>query len=117
MTFIIKTRNVGPTTILELGARLTAAEGSELKETVKGLLAGERSVILLDCVRLKFADSMGIGALVQTWVSAGRGSRLKLFSLTPPVKEILQITGLLKVLDVFDDVGSALHSLSQDSHY
>ena len=31
MPFVIKTRNVGTATILELGARLTAAEGSELK--------------------------------------------------------------------------------------
>lgn len=115
MPFVIKTRNVGTATILELGSRLTAPEGSELKETVDGLLAQGRSVILLDCVRMIFIDSQGIAALVRTWVSAGRGSKLKLFSLTPHVMEVLQITGLLKVMDIFGDVGAALQSLSQDS--
>ena len=115
MPFVIKTRNVGLATILELGARLTAAEGSELKETVDGLLAEGRTAILLDCVRMGLIDSQGIAALVRTWVSAGRGSKLKLFSLTPHVKEVLGITGLLKVMDTFEDVGSALRSLNQSS--
>jgi anti-anti-sigma factor len=115
MPFVIKTRNVGTATILELGARLTAAEGSELKKTVDGLLAEGRTAILLDCVRMGFIDSQGIAALVRTWVSVGRGSKLKLFSLTPHVKEVLDITGLLKVMNTFEDVGAALQSLSQDS--
>jgi anti-anti-sigma factor len=87
MPFVIKTRNVGTVTILELGARLTAQEGSELKEAVDGLLAQGRSAILLDCLRMVFIDSQGIAALVRIWVAAGRGSKLKLFSLTPHVKE------------------------------
>jgi anti-anti-sigma factor len=115
MPFVIKTRNVGTATILELGARLTAAEGSELKETVDGLLAEGRTAILLDCVQMKFIDSLGIAALVRIWVSAGRGSKLKLFSLKPHVKEVLGITGLLKIMDIYDDVGSTLQSLRQDS--
>ena len=115
MPFIVKRRNVGPVTILELGPRLTAEEGSELKDAVNELLAQGRLAILLDCVRLGFIDSQGIAALVRTWVSAGRGSKLMLFSLTPHVKEVLGITGLLKVMDSFEDVGSALQSFSHDS--
>jgi anti-anti-sigma regulatory factor len=88
MPFIVKERNAGPVTILELGPRLTAEEGSELKYAVNELLAQGRSAILLDCVRLGFIDSQGIAALVKTWVSAGRGSKLKLFSLTPHLKEV-----------------------------
>ena len=116
MSFVKKTRHVGNmATILELEGRLTAVEGSELKGWVNGLLAGGHSAILLDCARMGFIDSQGVGALVRTWVSAERRSKLKLFSLTPHVKEVLAISGLLKVMDSFEDVGSALHSLSQDS--
>ena len=113
MPFVIKTRKIGATAILELGARLSATEGSELKGTVDGLLAEGRSAILLDCIRMGFIDSLGIAALVLTWVSAGKGSKLKLFSLTPHVKEVLSITGLLKVMDTFEDVGAALQRLKQ----
>ena len=100
---------------MELEGRLTAVEGSELKGTVSGLLVGGHSAILLDCARMGFIDSQGIAALVRTWVSTERQSKLKLFSLTPRVKEVLAISGLLKVMDNFEDVGSALQSLSRDS--
>lgn len=115
MPFVRKTRNVGTVAILELEGRLTAAEGSELKDTVNGLLAEGRSAILLDCAGMDYIDSQGVGALVRTWISAGRGSKLKLFSLTSRVKEVLAIADLLKIIDNFEDVGSALQSLSQDS--
>lgn len=115
MPFISKTRQVGAATILELEGRLTALEGSELREAVDALLAEGRLAILLDCARIPFIDSQGIAALVRTWVSAGRGSKLKLFSLTPRVKEILGITGLLKLMDIFEDAGAALQSLTQHS--
>jgi anti-sigma B factor antagonist len=97
---------------LELAPRLTIVEGAELRDTVGELLVEGRAIILLDCAQLNFIDSEGIGALVRTWTSTGRGERLKLFSLTPRVREILQITGLLKVMEHFDDVGSALQSVS-----
>ncbi len=106
-------RNVGPATILELGPRLTLIKGSELREAVGELLAEGRSSILLDCAQVRFIDSQGVGLLVRTWMSAGRGGKLKLFSLTPRVKEILQITGLLKVMGWFDDIGSARQSFSR----
>jgi len=102
-------------TILEVGTRLTAEEGSELKEKVNGLLAQGRSAVLLDCMRLGYIDSQGISALVRTWISAGGGGNLRLFSLTPRVKELLEITGLIKVLECFDDVGSALRSFGHDT--
>jgi len=115
MPAIVSQRNVGPVTILELGPRLTLIEGTELRDTTHDLLAQGRSTVLLDCVRVNFIDSQGIGCLVRTWVSSGRGGKLKLFSLTPRFKETLRITGLLKVMDCFEDVESALQSFSRQA--
>ena len=115
MPFVTKTRHVGTAAILELEGRLTASEGSELRDAVEGLLAEGRLAILLDCARMRYIDSQGIAAFVRIWVSAGRGSKLKLFSLPPAVKEVLGITGLLKLMDTFEDAGAALQSLSQHS--
>jgi anti-sigma B factor antagonist len=112
MAASINKRNVGSVTILELGPRLTIVEGAELRDAVSELLASGRMGVLLDCAEVGYVDSQGIGALVRVWVSAGRGDRLKLFSLTPRFKEAMQITGLLKVMECFDDVGGALQSSS-----
>jgi anti-sigma B factor antagonist len=115
MSFLVNKRNVGSVTILELGSRLTIVEGAELRDAVSELLGAGRAGVLLDCTRVTFVDSQGIGALVRTWISAGRGDRLKLFGLTPRFKEVLQITGLLGVMECFDDVGGALQSVSARS--
>lgn len=113
MPSITSKRDVGSVTILELGPRLTLIEGTELRDTVHELLEEGRSSVLLDCAQLGFIDSQGIGLLIRTWMSAGKGEKLKLFSLTSRVKEILQIAGLLKIMDCFDDVGAALQSFSR----
>ncbi|HKS67666.1 MAG TPA: STAS domain-containing protein [Candidatus Acidoferrales bacterium] len=112
MSVTLNKRNVGSVTILEMGPRLTIVEGAELRDAVNELLGSGRDNVLLDCTQVNFVDSQGIGALVRTWVSAGRGDRLKLFSLTPRFKEVLELTGLSRVMDCFDDVGGALQSSS-----
>jgi anti-anti-sigma factor len=98
---------------VELGPRLTLVEGTELREAVTELLTEGRAGILLDCARVGFIDSQGIGLLVRCWMCADKGGKLKLFSLTPRLKETLHLTGLLKIMDCFDDVGLALQSFSR----
>ena len=115
MPAIVSQRNVGPVTILELGPRLTLIEGTEIRDTTSELLAQGRSCVLLDCARVNFMDSQGLGLLVRNWVSSGRAGKLKLFSLTPRFKETLQIIGLLKIMDCFEDVESALQSFSRQA--
>ncbi len=110
MSAIAKERKIGSVTMLELGPRLTFAEVFELNEAVKALLESGCEAVLLDCSRLTFIDSMGVGAMVRNWVSVGRKGRLKLFGLQPNPHEVLQITGVLKLMECFDDVGSALRS-------
>jgi anti-anti-sigma factor len=113
MPAIIHKRNVGPVTILELGPRLTLVEGTELRVTVNELLAQGRSSILVDCAHVGFTDSQGIALLVRTWIAAGKGGGLKLFCLSPRLEDSLHITGLLKLMDSFEDVGAALQSFSR----
>jgi anti-sigma B factor antagonist len=110
MPAILNVRKVGPVTILELAPRLTHAEGSALHHVVGGLLDGGSQAVLLDCSRVTFIDSLGIGGLIRTWLAVGKRGKLKLFGLSPHLRDVLQITGLLKVMDSFEDVGLALRS-------
>src|SRR5215467_8580671 len=108
MSAIVDERKVGPITILELGPRLTGPEVSELNEAIKDLLGHGNQAVLLDCSSLTFIDSLGIGALVRSWVAVEREGKLKLFGVPSNMRRVLQITGLLKVMGSFEDVGEAL---------
>ncbi len=110
MRMIMNQRKVGPITMLELGERLTIEGVGELREKVESLVAGGHAALLLDCSQVKAIDSHGLGALVRTWVSFDRGGgKLKLIP-SGRMREVLEITGLHKVIECFDDVGSALRS-------
>jgi len=110
MAAILDKRKVGPVTILELGPRLTGAEVHELNETIKELLEHGSNEVLFDCSNVNFIDSLGIGAVVRSWVSVEKKGKLRLLGLSPRMREILQIIGLMKVMVSFDDIGEALRS-------
>lgn len=69
------------------------------------------SSILVDFRRVDILDSSGIGALLaaQRAVS-GRGGEIKLVHLPARVHEVLRITEVLSLFDVFEDEGDALDS-------
>lgn len=111
MPLVLRQRSVGPVTLLELNDRLTIENVPEFRDTVHDLaLHGHRSV-LLDCSRIAVVDSMGMGSLVSNWVSLRKqGGKMELLNPSARLREILQMVGMHKVIECFDDVGLALRS-------
>lgn len=109
MSLILRLRTVGPITLLELGERLTMENVSELRDQLQDPAAPECRFFLLDCSRIGAIDSQGIGGLVRTWLSLKkRGGKLKLLNPSARLREALQIVGLQKVIECFDDIELAL---------
>jgi anti-sigma B factor antagonist len=99
-------------TILEPKGKITIGVGDvALREAVHGRLdAGDRS-ILINMGGVSTIDSSGVGELVSTFTSVkNRGGSLKLIHLPPKVSDILQITQLITVFEVYDDENEAVAS-------
>lgn len=108
----IDTRHSQGVTILEPKGKITIGVGDvALREAVtEALEAGARN-ILVDLGEVKTIDSSGIGELVSAYTSvSNRGGKLKLYNLPPKVTDILQITQLISVFEVFDSEAEALAS-------
>ena len=114
MEAVVKERQAGSVTILELRGRLhIGAAVEELDQKLQRLVAEGRTALLLDCSQVAGIDSRGIKTLVRGVISAQRrGGKLKLLKLTPRVREVLNITRLLTVIESFDDEQTALSSFS-----
>ncbi len=114
MEAVVKERQAGSVTILELSGRLhIGAAVEELDQKLQRLVAEGRTALLLDCSQVAGIDSQGIKTLVRGVISAQRrGGKLKLLKLTPRVREVLSITRLLTVIESFDDEQAALSSFS-----
>ena len=85
-------------------------ESSLLRDTVKKALS-ENNRIVLNLGEVNYIDSGGLGTLVELRTSAqNAGGTIKLTSLTKRVGDLLQVTKLLTVFDVYTSESEAVES-------
>jgi len=110
MSMKVATRQVDGVTILDLSGRITLGEGSvTLRDTVHDALAKGSKRIVLNLGEINYIDSSGIGELVSAFTSVkNAGGDLKLLNLTRKVHDLLQITTLYTVFDIWDNEVSAI---------
>jgi anti-sigma B factor antagonist len=99
-------------TVLDLSGRITLGEGSvQLRDAIRDLIAKGQHSILLDLGEVNYIDSSGLGELVSAYTTArNQGAALKLLKLTKKVHDLLQLTKLYTVFEIFDDEASAIAS-------
>jgi anti-sigma B factor antagonist len=99
-------------TILDLKGKITIGEGDvKLREAVHEALDAGAKSILLNLNSVTTIDSSGVGELVSSYTTVtNRGAKLKVVNIPPKVSDILQITQLVTVFDVFDDEDEAVAS-------
>jgi anti-sigma B factor antagonist len=110
----IETRTVGDVQILDCSGKITLGEGTmAVRNTVRDILKSGGKSIILNLADVNYIDSSGIGELVSTYTTVtNNGGQLKLLNLTKKIQELLAITKLLTVFQVFDDETSARNSFS-----
>jgi anti-sigma B factor antagonist len=107
-------RQVGDVTVIDANGRITLGEGSStFRDSIRDLTAKGNKKILLNLGDVSYIDSSGIGEMVSGFTSVtNQGGQLKLLNLTKRVKDLLQITKLYTVFEVFDDEAAAVRSFS-----
>ena len=111
----ISDTQVESVTILHLKGTLVAGSDTDLLGSrVEALLKKGVTRILLDLGEVNYIDSSGIGALIRAYSSAqSQNAALKLFRLTRRVHDVLQITRLSTVFEIFNDQGKAIASFGE----
>jgi anti-sigma B factor antagonist len=89
-------------------------EGSSVfRDTVRDLSTKGNRKLLVNLGDVTYIDSSGIGEMVSGFTTiTNQGGQLKLLNLTKRVKDLLQITKLYTVFEVFDDEAAAVRSFS-----
>lgn len=110
----IEKRTVGDIQILDCSGKITLGEGTmAIRNTVMDVLKDGGKKIIVNLADVNYIDSSGIGELVRTYITvSGGGGQLKLLNLTKKIQELLQITKLYTVFQVFDNESAALASFS-----
>ncbi len=112
MSVKLTTRQVGDVTVIDAVGRITLGEGSStFRDSVKELVTKGNKKILMNLAEVSYIDSSGIGELVSGFTTVSNaGGNLKLLKLTKRIQDLLQITKLYTIFEVFDDEAAALAS-------
>lgn len=105
-------RQHGKISVVDLSGKITIGEGDvRLREAIEQLLKEDRKNILLNLKGVSYMDSAGIGELVACHKrTAERGGKIKLLNPTGRVFDVLQLTKLIEIFEVFEDERDALAS-------
>ena len=105
-------RDQGDIRIIELSGKITIGTGDvKLRELISSALDAGKNKILLNLAGVSAIDSSGIGEMVACYTTVtNRDGQLKLVHLSPKINDILQVTQLITVFDVFDSENEALNT-------
>ena len=112
MALQMREHDVNGVSVVEIDGRIVLGEESNsFRERIKQLLAAGKKKIVLNLANVTYIDSAGLGTLVATFHSArSQGATLKLANLGTKFKEVLQVTKLMTVFDVYDSETAAIQS-------
>jgi anti-sigma B factor antagonist len=115
MQLRMSTRSLDGVLVVDCSGRIVFGEESaSLRDTVKNLLVQSPQVVL-NLREVNYLDSGGLGTLVSLYTTArSAGGAVKLASLSQRVGDLLQVTKLLTIFEVFDDEEAAARSFKKD---
>ena len=110
----IHTRTIGEVHVLDISGKITLGDATKtMRHTISDLLENGGKKILLNLTNVNYIDSSGIGELVRSYTTVtNKGRQLKLLNLTAKVRELLVITKLLTVFQVYENEQAAVASFA-----
>lgn len=106
------TRTVDNVEIISLQGKITIGSGdTQLREVITNAVNGGKTNVLLDLSGVTTIDSSGIGELVGSYTTVtNRGGKLKLLHLPAKLNELLHVTQLITVFEVYENEQEAVGS-------
>ncbi len=104
-------------TVLDVtGAIRIGTDAVALRNSVRLLIDEGKSKILLNLSGVSQIDSSGLGELIASHIALNdKGGAIKLVNLTDRVREVMIITKLVTVFDIYDDEQEAVASFDTEA--
>jgi anti-sigma B factor antagonist len=108
----IKERQIGDVTVLDMDGNIRIGGSNvALQKAIRGLVDQGRNQIVLNLARVAYIDSSGLGELISGHITlTNNGGQIKLLNLTERLRELMTITKLLTIFDVYEDESAAVDS-------
>lgn len=110
----VSAKRLGQTLLVRLDGELDLHSSEPFKHTVLQAFASDRRLrnVVLLMNGVSFVDSSGVGAILGRYRDAvARGGRLAVVGLQIPVRRVFELSGMLRILSVYETEGQALANL------
>jgi anti-sigma B factor antagonist len=114
MSVKIETRTIGDIHVLDFSGKITLGQGTmAVRNAVLDILKLGARKVVINLADVNYIDSSGVGELVRSYTTVvNQGGQLKLLCLTKKVQEVLAITKLLTVFQVYDSEPATIASFA-----
>jgi anti-sigma B factor antagonist len=114
MSAKINVRHVEGVTVLEVSGRIVLGEGGiAFRDSIQNVLRTDTKKIVVDLGGVNYMDSSGLGELTNAYTSAkARGCDVRLAGLTRRLDNLMLITKLATVFDIYSDEAEAVAAFS-----
>jgi len=100
-------------TLVVLRGEIGTETVNQLKDKMEAIVNEGKNRLVMDFSDVSYLNSMGLGVIAGTLKRVKKeNGDLKLLNLSPAVRELLELTRLTKVFEIFDSEESALKSFS-----
>ena len=110
----INERKSGDVTVLDVDGKILLGEGDvQLKRKIDELIERKETKLVLNLANVPYMDSGGLGEIVRSYTTVKRaGGELKLLNATKRISDLLTITKLITVFEVFETEADAIKSFA-----
>jgi anti-sigma B factor antagonist len=110
----ITERKNGNVTVLDVEGKILLGEGDvQLNKKIADLIGRQETKILLNLSQVPYMDSGGLGEVVRSFTTVKReGGELKLVGVTARIKDLMTITKLHTVFDIYDTEAEGVASFA-----
>lgn len=100
--------------ILSLSGALDSSSANELKTNVSQIIKMKEPYVVIDLEEVEFIDSSGLGSLVSSYRNINQvGGDVKLASPSPQARELLELTRMDKLFDIYESPSKAAESFGK----
>ncbi|MFZ0037864.1 MAG: STAS domain-containing protein [Candidatus Acidiferrales bacterium] len=104
------TRQSGDAAIVDVAGDITLYHSPELRKTLLDLIKVKRTPrVIVNMTQVPYIDSAGIASLIEA-LKASRDAKTSfaLYGLSPVAREVLELTHLTKVFEIYDAESAAV---------
>lgn len=110
---LIETERIGPNLIVQVDGELDLETSPLFRDKVESKLNQYEMIkhLILDLKKVNFIDSSGLGAILGRFKRLSQqGGRISAVNVSPQVRRIFELSGLLKIMEIYSDRQQALKS-------